>query len=255
MIYLASPYTSEFDEVVEARVQMVKAATAALITKGLPIFSPITYTSDLVGLSGLDGSLTSWQPLDDHILGVSDELWVLMLDGWEKSKGIAHEIEQAEDIGLYIFLVPYPLIYVEGGIERFLLEDEHVYRSYVFYPKKGSEMIIQEGEHPHVKIDLVVKSKAEVVSSVRDALRLYPRRVNIINVICLMAGVDDFDAACSMLGKSGLFQAGRVSFRDFYKKVSEAASECKTETKVVRMRTPKVSRAKNISIDVDAQEI
>ena len=99
------------------------------------------------------------------------------------------------------------------------------------------------------------KSKAEVVSSVRDALRLYPRRVNIINVICLMAGVDDFDAACSMLGKSGLFQAGRVSFRDFYKKVSEAASECKTETKVVRMRTPKVSRAKNISIDVDAQEI
>ena len=255
MIYLASPYTSEFDEVVEARVQMVKAATAALITKGLPIFSPITYTSDLVGLSGLDGSLTSWQPLDDHILGVSDELWVLMLDGWEKSKGIAHEIEQAEDIGLYIFLVPYPLIYVEGGIERFLLEDEHVYRSYVFYPKKGSEMIIQEGEHPHVKIDPVVKSKAEVVSSVRDALRLYPRGVNLIGVVCFMAGEDDFDEACKVLGRDEMFQAGRMSFRDFYGKVSEAADKCETETKVVRMRTPKVSRAKNISIDVDAQEI
>ena len=42
---------------------------------------------------------------NDAVLARCNFVWVLQLDGWEWSRGIAHELELAEEIGIPIRMV------------------------------------------------------------------------------------------------------------------------------------------------------
>jgi hypothetical protein len=101
MIYLAAPYTfngtSEHD-VVLARVQAIDEFAASVFQMGHYVFSPISHTHPIkVASDGkLPGGFAFWANYDYRMIDFCDELWVLKLDGWEKSVGVRAEIEYAE---------------------------------------------------------------------------------------------------------------------------------------------------------------
>lgn len=99
MIYLASPFSHDNKDVVASRVDAACRMTARLIKAGWKVYSPIAYTYSLCAFDVLPESADWWRPLNDHVQRLCDELWVLKLDGWDTSKGIAHEIRLALDAG------------------------------------------------------------------------------------------------------------------------------------------------------------
>src|SRR5678815_3413870 len=114
MIYLASPYSvgpkgayGEEDTgraSKNMRTRRYKAAckkAAQLMDKGLVIFSPIAH-SHSIELEGMDKVQTGnfWLEQDLAILKHCTDLFVLCLPDWERSRGIAREIEFAQDNGI-----------------------------------------------------------------------------------------------------------------------------------------------------------
>lgn len=53
---------------------------------------PIAQHSDIA-----DTSWAMWQRLDEAMIARCDEVWVVMLDGWQASVGIAAELSVARD--------------------------------------------------------------------------------------------------------------------------------------------------------------
>lgn len=115
-IYLASPYSpikpytlEEKNTLKEARFQEVCKAAAALMQNGNQVFCPIAHSHPIekYGMDEVkDGEF--WLEQDFAVLFYVDELWVLMLPGWDKSKGIAAEIDFAKK-----YLIP--VRYLEPG--------------------------------------------------------------------------------------------------------------------------------------------
>ncbi|MCD6262341.1 MAG: DUF1937 family protein [Deltaproteobacteria bacterium] len=92
MIYLASPYAGE-DE--EKRFEDAQLACAILLKKGIKVFSPIVYGHPLAVKFGLPKDCSFWRGFNDFFLLSCEELWVLKLEGWQKSEGVMHEIHTA----------------------------------------------------------------------------------------------------------------------------------------------------------------
>lgn len=96
MIYLASPYSHQSATVMERRFDLVMGAAASLLRNGNIIYSPIIHFHPLSVAHDLPGDFDFWKNINFHMLTKADELWVLMLDGWEDSIGVAGEIAFAE---------------------------------------------------------------------------------------------------------------------------------------------------------------
>lgn len=102
MIYVASPYSHEKYNVRFQRYVKTLEYTNYLIRHNRPAFSPIVYGYFFEHFCGANGSFESWIEFNDSILKRCDEMHVLMLDGWDKSRGIAHEKRLAETLNLPI---------------------------------------------------------------------------------------------------------------------------------------------------------
>lgn len=92
LIYLASPYSHE-----EAHIRLeryIRACIVAgrLITEGHDIFCPVAHSHQMSYSAHVRYDDPCWYRLDNAILAKCDELWILMLDGWKESKGIAAEL-------------------------------------------------------------------------------------------------------------------------------------------------------------------
>ena len=94
MKYLAIPYTDPDPQVMRHRFELANRTAAELMKRGLLIYSPISH-SHPIAQYGLPLDWEYWQHYDKEILSICDELIVIMADGWEKSKGVAEEIETA----------------------------------------------------------------------------------------------------------------------------------------------------------------
>ena len=105
LIYLASPYTHDDDDVVEQRVHDVCKAAASLMAGGHLVLSPIAHSHAIAKVGSLPTDFEWWQRVDKAIIDVCDELWVLQLDGWEESRGIKGEVEYAESIRKPVFYI------------------------------------------------------------------------------------------------------------------------------------------------------
>lgn len=92
MIYLASPYSDPNPAVEQARFEAVCGAAATLMGKGYRIFSPIAHTHPIAMAGELPRGWDWWKRYDEEMLAAFDELWVLMLPGWDKSKGVKGEV-------------------------------------------------------------------------------------------------------------------------------------------------------------------
>lgn len=99
LAYLATPYSKWKLGLEAAFIEASKLAARLMIT-GVKVYSPIAHTHPLAfygGLDPLDRSI--WLPFDEAMMEAAQVLIVAHMDGWQESKGIAHEIaffERAE---------------------------------------------------------------------------------------------------------------------------------------------------------------
>lgn len=94
MIYLATPYSHPEPSVREQRFRAVCQAAARLMQNGEVVFSPIAHGHPIAAY----GLPTDWrfgERFDREQLARCDDVVVLMLDGWEESKGVQAEIRIA----------------------------------------------------------------------------------------------------------------------------------------------------------------
>ena len=97
-IYLAQPYSSPDEATILYRVEQAFKATAKLMDEGNLVFSPIVHTHELGKYINPDLAIKHefWMEQDIAILRHAAELRILMLEGWQHSKGLAQEVLLAE---------------------------------------------------------------------------------------------------------------------------------------------------------------
>jgi hypothetical protein len=111
LVYIASPYTHESITVMQERYELVRDFTSKCMqnienSECVP-FSPIVHNHDIAQTSDLPRTYEFWMVIDKTMIRHCDELWVLMIDGWEKSAGIKMEIAFAQDSHI-------PVVYCTG---------------------------------------------------------------------------------------------------------------------------------------------
>ena len=106
MIYLASPYSDPNPVVERQRFEAVCHAAAILMAEGHRIFSPIAHTHPIAMAGDLPRGWEYWRKYDEEMLAACDELWILMLPGWDKSAGIAGELEIVAQSKLVKYIDP-----------------------------------------------------------------------------------------------------------------------------------------------------
>ena len=104
MIYLASPYSHNNPAVREERFLQTRAFTIFYLRQTFPIFSPIVYGKDME--TQLGHTFENWQILNDAMVKACTQMWVLQLDGWEDSRGIAHELTLARRLHKQVVYFP-----------------------------------------------------------------------------------------------------------------------------------------------------
>lgn len=107
MIYVASPYSHERGDVRHLRYLAVLEYTHGLIRQGIPAFSPIAYGYFFEVFCGANGNYESWRIFNDEMLPRCSSMHVLMLPGYDFSRGVRHEIDLATEIGLPTTFVKY----------------------------------------------------------------------------------------------------------------------------------------------------
>ena len=91
MIYLAIPYTGTKEQMQERYTKAVKAC-AELMKHGLNVFSPIVHSHPIAQQLNNDTDCVFWLRKDQWFLKRCDVIAVLALEGYEKSKGVEHEV-------------------------------------------------------------------------------------------------------------------------------------------------------------------
>lgn len=98
LCYLASPYSADRQETMDYREEEVTRAAAILTNRyGHALFLPITQSAAMKRyVPELGTSFEAWKGIDLFLVASkADEVWVLMLPGWNKSIGVLAEIETA----------------------------------------------------------------------------------------------------------------------------------------------------------------
>jgi hypothetical protein len=95
ILYLAAPYSHDDPKVRAWRYEMATTAAAHILAAGKNVFSPLTLTHPLdVALQreGKEVNSEYWVAFDEPYMAMCSGIVILKLDGWESSRGIAHEI-------------------------------------------------------------------------------------------------------------------------------------------------------------------
>lgn len=106
--YIATPYT-KYPAGIEAAFQDAARAVAGLLRKGFAAYSPIAHTHPVAiygDIDPLDHSI--WLSLDEHMMRAADECFVIHMEGWDTSYGVAHEIKFFQDAGKPVRHVSWP---------------------------------------------------------------------------------------------------------------------------------------------------
>jgi hypothetical protein len=103
LVYLGSPY-SKYPAGIEQAFKDVSALAGRLLSEGVKAYSPIAHTHPIAVHGNLDPyDHNIWLPFDAAIMEKSDGMIVAMMEGWDSSYGIKHEIEIFMKTGKPIF--------------------------------------------------------------------------------------------------------------------------------------------------------
>lgn len=95
LVYLASPYSHDDEGTRTRRYKQVCRVQARLYTKypEYTFFGPIAMSHGVSVHGDLHFDWQFWQEHDYEFIRRSDELWVIMIDGWENSQGVQEEVK------------------------------------------------------------------------------------------------------------------------------------------------------------------
>lgn len=110
LIYIASPYTAtakqleavpeprreaEARAIRNARFELACAAQAELLNAGMHPIGPIVSSHPIAVAYDLPKDFRFWLDLNHKLIDACAEVWVLCLEGWDESAGVADEIAYA----------------------------------------------------------------------------------------------------------------------------------------------------------------
>jgi hypothetical protein len=104
-IYLACPYSSEFEQVRTERLKIASLVAGTLMRRDHVVFSPLSHSRAIGEVCSLPEEWDFWKVQDEEFIKWCDEMWVVALDGWIPSVGVAAEIELAEKYNKHIRLI------------------------------------------------------------------------------------------------------------------------------------------------------
>lgn len=108
--YLASPY-SQYQQGHEQAFLDAALSAAMLLKRGMHVFSPICHSHPIAVHGHIDKvDHDFWLRLDIAILDECDSLLVLMMPGWNESRGVKAEIDHAEATGKPISYLSWPML-------------------------------------------------------------------------------------------------------------------------------------------------
>jgi len=104
-LYLASPY-SRYEGGTENAFREAAEATALLVKAGYRCFSPIVHSHIVAHAGNFDPlDCAMWLEQDEPFMEAAAGIVVLMLEGWQESHGVAHELERFANMGKPIVLM------------------------------------------------------------------------------------------------------------------------------------------------------
>lgn len=115
--YIASPYTHPDTYVRHERFQRVVMFTEGCLKAGIPVFSPIIHSHELVRNRDMPVPVDFWRELNHAMIRPSHGILMYMLDGWRQSVGMQDEEDYALELDkllIYVSQVPP----VEALLER-----------------------------------------------------------------------------------------------------------------------------------------
>lgn len=103
---MACPYSHPKKHVRLKRWHEITLIGALLIEQGYHVFGPITESHCYSEIAdGIGKGWDFWKEHDELMLSKCDELWVVTMEGWDKSIGVKGEIEYATKRGIPITYV------------------------------------------------------------------------------------------------------------------------------------------------------
>jgi len=105
LVYLATPYSLDGKANAKERQKRYEQVTRCaniLFRSGLNVYSPITMHHNILKHKPIKMTTRDWLQLDFEYLRHSIMLFVLKLDGWDKSLGLLSEVEYAKNLKIPI---------------------------------------------------------------------------------------------------------------------------------------------------------
>jgi hypothetical protein len=110
LIYLAGPYSHRLARIRHRRYLQLTETSARLLQNGVINFSPITHSHNQQEfLDTFSTGFDDWRANDLSFVSRCEEVWVLMLPGYEESYGVKEELKFAKTNGL-----PIQYIHIRG---------------------------------------------------------------------------------------------------------------------------------------------
>lgn len=109
LIYLASPYSSKAEQVVDrlleqhSRYNEALRITAKLMNAGNYIYSPIVHCHPMAVKFGLPTDWQYWKTYCELVVPRCDEFWIATMIDWDQSTGVLAEKKLAEEEGIPIY--------------------------------------------------------------------------------------------------------------------------------------------------------
>ena len=110
LIYVASPYNHSDDDIRWLNYRKVSRYSAGLIAKGQVVISPIAYGHPLLDISEIPYDWPFWSNYSLTFFDRCDEIHVLMMEGWDISRGVEEEIQYARQQSI-------PIKYIEKDLD------------------------------------------------------------------------------------------------------------------------------------------
>jgi uncharacterized protein DUF1937 len=100
--YLASPYSHSDPRVVADRYLEAQKCFVWLLRQKIWTYSPIIHCHDLCQRFGLPCDAAFWWEYNREMLKSASKIYVLLLDGWQESRGVSEELVFADAANIAI---------------------------------------------------------------------------------------------------------------------------------------------------------
>ncbi len=101
-IFVAGPYNGGDTQIKEFRLNKITEYCTNLFLGGLTPVSPLLMGLNLAKFASLPTDTDTWKVFSQTLMRGCDELHVLMIEGFDVSKGVGYEIEAAKSMGIVI---------------------------------------------------------------------------------------------------------------------------------------------------------